>query len=396
MHVSRPISTIPPEIHLLVLEFFLSDNPVPGGYRYHTAIVGSKTDDKPTPLSHLIRVSHVCRAWWYRVHSVLFQHLDVHLGDLNALMNFDISLYDTTSKSYATPTLLSTLPFIQILTLDLSCPAPRLGETMLLLQHLPNLTDLNIRMLIEMDRKRPIVPSHSTSVPQVKRLCLRVAYELHHRWHGLGPDDIWWILSCFPSAKHWMFALSGDICDANADKTPPFIPPANLVSLSSERWVWWLMGPNITYPSIRYFDISRIPNANLVVDFIRRHRSTLESLCIDDPYPWEIFVPCFSSMRHLAFQHSRGDPWELLQAPRLCHFEFLWIGEFDTADDWFTILAFLDRCPLLQVVTYHSMTKFQILEDFCRQRSLQIIWKESKDYGCWRAENVGFGVPGGI
>lgn len=371
MNTQTPKS-IPHEVHLMILEFFLCDK---GLY------ISVKKKFSYTSVSKWIRLSLVCRAWRNRIHTLVFHHLRVthkalvELRDL-AFSSTSPDLAPTNLGSVHTPT----LNRIQNLFLSLET-TDRLPDTLSILADLPHLNIFSIKLYINnerLDLDDSIRPKHTIS--QVKRLGITI----FHPTCGicLEKTGVRWILSAFPSVEHLFLALPCTDDYSKPDLYQPHSLPPNLISLATTGLFPGLFGHQLAIPTLRFLEIW-FARVNSMHPFANYHGNTLEGLrfvrmLAADHEAWDSFIPKFSSLRYLSIGSERRAnlSLECIKSQHLRHFECNWgnLGYGPEALD--TIVRFLtERCPCLQVVTYHDNEQMPAIEDLEHTRSLSVIRK---------------------
>ncbi|KAF8607425.1 hypothetical protein BDV93DRAFT_520290 [Ceratobasidium sp. AG-I] len=387
----RDPTLIHPEIHLMILESFLSDKSL------YSSV---KKDYSYTSVSKWIGLALVCRAWRNRIHAIAFRHLRVRhkvlaeLRDIAFLSAPCSNLHPATLGTMHTPT----LNYVYDLTWSLKS-TDYLPEAISILAELPHLNNLTIKLYIPDQELNLGNSTHPECIiPQVKRLRIR----LFHPTCGirLERSGVRWILSGFPCVEHLYLDLPCTDDYSNPDISLNHCLPPNLISLVST-------GCSLSRRFV-FFEIwdARIDKLHPFADY---HGNTLEGLrfirmigdgperwCASDPVVWGNLIPKFHSLRYLSMGNEdvRGIWLEPIKSQHLCHFEFA-MSRFIGLEEMAAITKFVtQRCPNLQVLTYHDEAEsapMQELEGVCSlsviQKPMSPSWPPEDEcaygYTCW-------------
>ncbi|KAF8592975.1 hypothetical protein BDV93DRAFT_612386 [Ceratobasidium sp. AG-I] len=370
----RNTMSIPPEIHLTILEMFLSDkslyNPIEQSFSY-------------TSVSKWIGLALVCRSWRDRIHTLAFRHLSVpykilaELRDLVLLSGPYGDLLPTASGFVHPPT----LNYIHDLTLELG-PTDYLPEVISLLSALPDLNNLTIDIMLHYGASYLYNSTHSQhKISQVKRLGLRVSHPA--REIDLRSTGVNWILSCFSSVEHLFLYLPRAVDDSYLDLTLHHSLPPNLISLVSTDWFYGLFGRQLAIPTLRFLEIW-FPTADVMRPFADYHCNTLEGLrlvhmSINEDRVCDDILPKFSSLRYLSVgDEARYASLERIKSQHLRHFGFNLYNTEDGLENLAGITKFVtEDCPNLRVVTYHNHVRSEPMHDLEKASSLSVVWKPS-------------------
>lgn len=373
MRSQRP-KTIPYEIHLMILEYFLSDKDI-------YSVRKNRAPRPPrTSVSEWIGFSLVCRAWKTRINALAFRHLSVLYRNLAQLRDLSFLVPRTSHlPTMLAPLHLSTLDYIRDLTLIMEA-TDYLPEVISILPNLPHLSNLTIDIGFggwELDLGDPIHPRYTIS--QVRHLGLSLSTDT--AWEiGRKNMGVRWILSCFPSVEHLYLNL-GWLDDTDPDLNPPHSLPPKLISLASTGWFPGLFGRQLPVPTLRFFEVW-YPIDDTICPFADYHGNTLEGLRLmhmssNDNLFWDEVIPKFSSLRYLSVGNSdaRYFPLERINSQHLCHFEFT--PDFNNSSEEMPgVVKFItEDCPNLRVVTYHSDVPLMPMRDLGIAGLLDVIQK---------------------
>ncbi|KAF8607457.1 hypothetical protein BDV93DRAFT_520313 [Ceratobasidium sp. AG-I] len=376
MSPPRPTS-IPLEIHLMILELLLSDKSLYSSIK------------KPLPytsVSKWIGLSLVCRAWRNRIHALAFRHLSVlhkNLAEIRDLaLSFTHSDRFLTASGFVHPL---TLSYIHDLTLKLG-PTDQLPEAILLFSDLPNLNNLTIDIIMDHDTYHLYGPTHSQyKISQVKRLGLRVSHPKDNI--DLQYTGVRWILSCFHSVEHLYLYLPRTMDDSYPDPTLHHSLPPNLISLATTGWFPGLFGRQLAIPTLRFLEIW-FPTADIMHPFADYHCNTLEGLRLiyidfNGNQVGDDILPKFNSLRYLSISDQSRHIFflERIKSQHLRHFGFtMYCGE-DGPERLADITKFVtEDCPNLRAVTYHNGSRLAPMHDLEKNNSLSIIWKPGSTF----------------
>lgn len=352
MHLPRPKS-IPPEIHLMILNRFLEDRD----------IYDNSSSIRRTSVSKWIGFSLVCRAWRNCIHALVFRHIYSEHAVLSKLRYLD----DLSTSGSSLPAAVdfgypTTLSYIHRLTLHVYT-IDDLPKSISILSFLPYLHDLIIRVHTHQNDSLSTHPTYI--IPHVKRLSLDQCANQNTLDPKLLPV-VCWILSCFPSTEHLVLRLARppnyNYPDYPNPNTHHLLPP-KLISFACTYWIGELFGRQLNIPTLRFFEISHSA-AKTMLPFADYHCNTLESLRItshkyEESEFWETILPRFNSLRFLSLGYGNiaEVPLEVIKSQHLCHFEFSFYGGYNSDETLSRICNFFsESCPMLRAISYHHPT----------------------------------------
>ncbi|KAF8607456.1 hypothetical protein BDV93DRAFT_520312 [Ceratobasidium sp. AG-I] len=388
----RKLISIPREIHLMILEFLLSDKSLYSSIEKHYSY---------TSVSKWIGLSLVCRAWRNRIHTLAFHHVSALYRTLTRLRALALPF---PLRTDLLPTMLSsvyppTLDYIHELTLVMEA-TDHLPEAISILSNLPHLNRFTIDLSVgdwELDLDNPVHPGYL--VTQVTCLGIRLCQKMTGKV-SLRNTGIRWILSRFPSVEHlYIYVWSVDDSDPN----PPLhhsLPPG-LVSLASTGWLRGLFGYQIAIPTLRFLEIW-CPTVDEMQPFADYHCNTLEGLHlvymdVNDDQIWEEIISRFNSLQYLSVcdEEVISLPLERVNTRHLRHFA-LSLNSADYSSEEISRVAGLltTHFPNLRVLTYRSDVRLAPIHDLEKAGSLDVVWKPflplslmdhpyATPYTCW-------------
>lgn len=369
--------SIPPEIHLQILDYALSDPSIYDRFRFFPVWP---------------RFALVCRSWRARVQYTAFQNTNItkiqwrggepKVSD-HGLVQLCFSSY---LASLSSPYTHKLGDCIRSLVLYLVPPT----EMMLLLQQLPVLESLTFLIRLpqdwaSLDRDLKVL-APGLSFPSVTGLHI---FQSPNREYQKLPDSTLFIprlVSCFPSVAYLSLELN---CMPLAAKSQWPAPPKHLVafrSLGSTTSISHnLISHLISPPSgtkLRVLKIWNLTTLNAHALAIA-HGATLECLTLHPPpgwsrrhaLSWTHYLGHFIALQHLSLGSLlifTPDILGFIPNQKLRHFEF--VLRPNRTDLVPPIVTFLDECPVLSIVTYHSVGQVAEIEDLLSKKKIKCVW----------------------
>jgi hypothetical protein len=376
---------IPPEIHLHILEFALSDR----------SIYGRKF------IPVWPHFALVCRCWRARVQFVAFRNTNIAWLQRNPKETqlFKHGLAELCFSSYLaslySPYTHKLGDCIRSLVVHLVPPAQMIS----LLKQLPVLQSLTF--LIELSQDWETLDKElETTAPRLKFLTvtgLHVFQSTDPKHQEKRDTTLFMprLIARFPSVT----CLSLEVNSAPSAPTSRWpAPPTKLVafrSLGSFRLLtnglishFALSASTSTLRVLKLWYL-KWQDASLIVE---KHGATLECLSLHSSpkWPrnltiaWADLIPRFVGLQHLSLACMLVPTADMLSSipkQNLRHFEFaLFPSHLGLVHG---ITEFLDECPSLVWVTYHSRDRIPELENFSPKRTIMFVWRK---WGCVHKE----------
>ncbi|KAG9118658.1 hypothetical protein FRC07_006716 [Ceratobasidium sp. 392] len=366
---------IPPELHLMILDFALSDKVIYG----------------PRFFPVWPNFALVCRCWRARVQEVAFRNTSILRLQRNpktkklvedgltelCLSSFLVSVWAPYTHKLG--------DCLRSLVLHLVPP----GQLVSLLQQLPVLESLTLLVELNMDwiamdkELLTVLPKHT--FPSVTGLYIFQSSDPEISKNIDRTLFIPRLVSRFPSVAY----LSIEVCSVPSPPMSTWPPgPKNLIAFRS------LGSVSVqSYSLISYFVMSASTGTLRVLKLwlispqdahriVQKHGSTLECLTMHAPPKWpkNLTVTWFSWIRHFTnlqsltlgnFLRARPEMLDIISKPMLRHLEFVHDAQMLSKE-----VEFLKDCPALVRMTYHCMCRVPELDGLAKERKIEVVYRQ--------------------
>ncbi|KAF8608368.1 hypothetical protein BDV93DRAFT_603192 [Ceratobasidium sp. AG-I] len=371
------VKGVPAEIHLHILDFALSDP-----FIYVTP--------KFFPVWPTFVL--VCRSWRARVQYSAFQNTNITRiqwhGRETKVSDHGLAqlCFSSYLASLSSPYTHKLGDCIRSLVLYLVSPT----EMMLLLQQLPVLESLTFLIRLPQDWAsldadlRVLVPS--LSFPSITGLHI---FQSPNREYKKARDTTLFIprlVSCFPNVAYLSLELN---CMPSVPISKWPAPPKHLVAFrslgsgasTSHNLITHFISPpsGITLRVLKIWNLTTLDAHAFAI----AHGATLECLTLHPPpgwsrrhtLGWTHYLGHFTALRHLSLGslliHS-PDILGFIITQKLKHFEFTLLPNRKDLVPY--IVTFLDECPVLSIVTYHSVQRCTEIDDLLSKKKIEGVW----------------------
>lgn len=382
-HFTTPVASldmakgVPPEIHLHILDFALSDP-----FVYVT----------PKFFPVWPNFAPVCRSWRARVQCTAFQNTNItriqwHGGETkvsdHGLAKLCFSSY---LASLSSPYTHKLGDCIRSLVLYLVPPT----EIMLLLEQLPVLDSLTFLIRIpqnweSLDADLSVL-APGLSFPSVTGLHIFQSPNREYRKERDHTLFIPRLVSCFPNVAYLSLELS---CMPPGPISKWPAPPKHLIafrSLGSSGSIgsnlvshFVLSQSSTTLRVLKIWNLSTLDAHAFAI----AHGATLECLTLHPPpnwyrrhtLGWTHYLGHFTALRHLSLGSLIiyiPDILGFIITQKLKHFEFVLLP--NRKDLVPHVVTFLDECPVLSIVTYHSIQRCTEIDDLLSKKKIKCLW----------------------